>query len=369
MAKGYPFPAHSGVIIGIEKPAGKPFMFRIDLTSAIRRFTAPEKARINQTLPFAIGIAFACAVWMASTAHAQGYPTKPIRIVVSTTAGSQPDMLARMFGQKMTESWGQPVVVDNRPGANGTLAATPVARAAPDGYTILYALPNFAIGAALEPNLPYDPLKDFAGITQIGFTTNVLVVAPTLGPRTLGDFVALAKSQPGKLIFGTSPTGSAAHLSGARFNVVAGIKTVHVAFKGGPEAAIEVLAGRIHYNIGTLGFLLQFIKDGRLLALAVTSPARTPVLPDVPALGETLAEFKRPETSHGLLVPAGTPRAVITAVNKEMARILALPDVRQRTQDIGYTPDPSTPEEYRKIVRGQILTLQRLVRDAGLRPR
>jgi tripartite-type tricarboxylate transporter receptor subunit TctC len=314
---------------------------------------------------YLLALAFSGA--LSVPALAQGYPTKPVRIVVSTTAGSQPDMLARMFGQKMTENWGQPVVVENRPGANGTLAATPVAKGSPDGYTILYALPNFAIGAALEPNLPYDPVKDFAGITQIGFTTNVLVVAPTLGPRTLAEFIALAKSQPGKLIFGTSPTGSAAHLSGARFGVVAGIKTVHVAFKGGPEAAIEVMAGRIHYNIGTLGFLLQFIKDGRFLALAVTSPQRTPVLPDVPALGETLAEFRRPETSHGLLVPAGTPRSAITAVNKEMARILALPDVRQRTQDIGYTIDPSTPEEYNKILRGQIATLQKLVRDAGLR--
>jgi tripartite-type tricarboxylate transporter receptor subunit TctC len=316
---------------------------------------------------YLLALAFSGA--LSVPALAQGYPTKPVRIVVSTTAGSQPDMLARMFGQKMTENWGQPVVVENRPGANGTLAATPVAKGSPDGYTILYALPNFAIGAALEPNLPYDPVKDFAGITQIGFTTNVLVVAPTLGPRTLAEFIALAKSQPGKLIFGTSPTGSAAHLSGARFGVVAGIKTVHVAFKGGPEAAIEVMAGRIHYNIGTLGFLLQFIKDGRFLALAVTSPQRTPVLPDVPALGETLAEFRRPETSHGLLVPAGTPRSAITAVNKEMARILALPDVRQRTQDIGYTIDPSTPEEYNKILRGQIATLQKLVRDAGLRPK
>jgi len=316
---------------------------------------------------YLLAVAF-CAL-LSGPALGQGYPTKPIRIVVSTTAGSQPDMLARMFGQKMTENWGQPVVVDNRPGANGMLAAVPVAKASPDGYTILYALPNFAIGAALEPSLPYDPVKDFAGITQIGFTTNVLVVSPTLGPRNLADFIALAKSQPGKLIFGTSPTGSAAHLSGARFNVVAGIKTVHVAFKGGPEAAIEVMAGRIHYNIGTLGFLLQFIKDGRFLALAVTSPTRTPVLPEVPALGETLAEFRRPETSHGLLVPAGTPRAAITALNKEMARILALPDVRQRTQDIGYTIDPSTPEEYNKIVRSQILTLQKLVRDAGLKPK
>ena len=299
----------------------------------------------------------------------QNFPSKPIRVVVSTTAGSQPDMLSRMIGQKMSETWGQPVVVDNRPGAQGTLAGTPVSKAAPDGHTLLYALPNFTIGAALQPNLPYDPVKDFAGISQIGFTTNVIVVAPALGVKTVNDFIALAKSQPGKLIFGTSPTGSAAHLSGARFNVVAGIKTVHVAFKGGPEATIEVLAGRIQYHIGTLGVLLPFIKDGKLVALAVTSPQRTPALPDVPALGETLAEFKRPETSHGLLAPAGTPRAILNRISKEVARILALPDVKERTQSIGYVVDPSTPEEYSKIVRSQVETLNKVVRDAGLRPK
>ena len=313
------------------------------------------------------GMALAVA---AGAAWAQSqFPTKPIRVVVSTTAGSQPDMLIRMFGQKMSETWGQPVVVDNRPGAQGTLAGTPVAKAAPDGHTLLYALPNFAISAALQTGLPYDPLKDFAGIGQIGFTTNVIVVAPALGVKTVAEFVAAAKSQPGKFIFGTSPTGSAAHLSGARFNVVAGIKSVHVAFKGGPEATIEVLAGRIHYHIGTLGVLLPFIKDGRLIALAVTSPQRTPALPEVPALGETLAEFRRPETSHGLLAPAGTPRAVLNRINKELVRVLELPDIRERTQGIGYVVAPSTPEEYNKILRGQIQTLTKLVADAGLRPK
>lgn len=315
-------------------------------------------------------VAALSAVVSCGPALAQNFPSKPVRVVVSTTAGSQPDMLARMFGQKLSESWGQPVVVDNRPGAQGTLAGAPVAKAVPDGHTLLYALPNFTISAALQPTgLPYDPIKDFAAITQLGFTTNVIVVNPSLGVKSLGDFITLARSQPGKMIFGTSPTGSAAHLSGARFNVVAGIKTVHVAFKGGPEATIEVLAGRIHYHIGTLGVLLPFIKDGKLLALAVTSPKRTPALPDVPALGETLAEFKRPETSHGMLAPAGTPRPILNRINKDFARVLDLPDVKERTQSIGYVVDPSTPEEYSEIIRGQIQTLNKLVQEAGLRPK
>jgi tripartite-type tricarboxylate transporter receptor subunit TctC len=303
---------------------------------------------------------------LSGTALAQ-FPTKPVRLVVSTTAGSQPDSLARLFGQKLSESWGQPVVVDNRPGAQGTLAATPVSKAAPDGHTLLYALPNFAIGAVLQSNLPYDPLKDFTGITQIGFTTNVLVVTPTLGVKTVNNFIALAKGQPGKFIFGTSPTGSAAHLSGARFNVVAGIKAVHVAFKGGPEATIEVLAGRIHYHVGTMGVLLPFVKDGKLVALAVLSPQRASALPDVPALGETLSEFKRPDTSHGLLAPAGTPRAIRAKIAKDVATVLELPEVKQQMTAMAFEPGPTTPEEYDKLVREMIRMFGKIAVAAGLR--
>ena len=299
----------------------------------------------------------------------QNFPSKPIRMVISTTAGSQPDSIARMLGQKMSESWGRPVVVDNRPGAGGVLAASTVATAAPDGHTLLYALPNFAISSVLQPNLPYDPSKDFAGIIQIGFSTNVLVASPALGVKSVKDLIALAQAQPGKLIFTSSPTGSAAHLTGARFNLIAGIKVVHVAFRGGPEATIEVLGGRASYHIGTMGVTLPFIKDGKLLALAVTSPQRAPVLPDVPALAETLSEFRRPETSHALLVPAGTPRPVLNQINKEIARILDLPDVKERLQGIAYVRAPGTPEECNKILRAQIETLSRLVSDAGLRPR
>lgn len=299
----------------------------------------------------------------------QTFPSKPIRLVVSTTAGSQPDGISRMIGQKMSESWGRPVVMDNRPGAGGLLAATTVAKATPDGHTLLYSLPNFLISAVMQPSVPYDPVKDFAGISQIGFSTNVVVAAPALRVKSVKDLITLAKAQPGKIIFASSATGSASHLTGARFNFITGIKVVHVAFKGGPDAMIEVLAGRSHYHVGTLGVTLPFITDGKLLALAVTSPQRTPVLPDVPALGESLPEFKRPETSHGLLAPAGTPRPVLNQINKEIARILDLPDVKERLQGIGFVAGPSTPEECDKIVRAQIETLFKLVADAGLKPK
>lgn len=295
------------------------------------------------------------------------YPTKPIRILIATTPGSQPDMLARVIGQKMSETWGQAVVVENRAGGGGAIAATTVAKATPDGHTLFYVLPNFAITAALQSNVPYDPFKDFAPISHIGITTNVLVASPALGVKSVKDLIALAKTQPGKLIFASSATGSAAHLTGARFNFISGLKVIHVAFKGGPEAMLEVLAGRSHYHIGTMGVVLQYIKEGRLTALAVTTPQRAPVLPDVPALGETLREFTRPDTSHGMLAPAGTPRPIVNQVNKELARILDLPDVKERMQGIAYVPAPSTPEDYTKTLHGQIEALSRLAREAGLK--
>ena len=317
-------------------------------------------------LPY--GALFVACFALSAAAHAQQkYPAKPIRIVASTTAGSQPDGIARFIAQKMSETWGVPVVVDNRAGGSGTLAASTVAKATPDGHTLLYALPNFVISTAMQPTLPYDPVKDFTGVAHIGISTNILVAAPALGVKSVKDFVALAQSQPGKLILSTSAAGSASHLSGLKFNLVAGIKAVQVAFKGGPDAMIEVLGGRAHYHTGTLGVTLPFIKEGKLTALAVITPQRTPVLPDVPTLGETYAEFKRPETSHGLMAPAGTPRPIVNQIAKEVLRILDLPEIKERMHAIGYGAAPAGPAEYNTILRAQIEAMVKLVRDAGLR--
>jgi tripartite-type tricarboxylate transporter receptor subunit TctC len=315
----------------------------------------------------ATGVAFAPAPGLAQAQ--QKFPTKPIRLLVGLPAGSQADTVARMIGAKMSESWGWAVVVDNRPGAGGMLAAVALAKAAPDGHTLLYAGVNFAVSAALQPNLPYDPVKDFAGVTQIGFGIQVVVVAPALGVKSVTELIALAKAQPGKIIFGSPATGGGSHLSGARFNLAAGIKVVHVAFKGGPEATIEAVAGRTHYTVVPLVSVLPFTKDGKLLALAVFTPQRSPALPDVPTLAETMPEFGRPEASNGLLAPARTPRPILNQISKEVARILDLPDIKERLQAFGYVPASSTPEAYDKILREQIDTLSRVVRDVGLRPK
>jgi tripartite-type tricarboxylate transporter receptor subunit TctC len=315
-------------------------------------------------------LAAACAALAGAPVQAQQkYPTKPVRLVISTTAGGQPDMIVRVLAQKLSEIWAQPVVVDNRPGGSGTLAAIPVAKAAPDGYTLLYTLPNFTISAAMQPSLPYDPRKDFAAISQIGMSTNILVASPALSVKSLGDLIALAKAQPGKLVHASSATGSASHLTGARINHINGLKVVNVAFRGGPEATVELLAGRASYHVGTMGVCLPFVKEGKLVALGVTTPKRAPVLPDVPTLGELMPEFQRPETTHGMVAPAGTPRPIREEVNKQLAAILEMPDVRERLDRISYVISPTTADEYDKILRSQIEGLSALVLAAGLKPK
>jgi tripartite-type tricarboxylate transporter receptor subunit TctC len=322
---------------------------------------------VNASLS-ALFLAGACATAAATALAdaANGYPSRTIRLAIGSPAGSQTDILARMVGQKLGESWGRPVVIDNRTGAGGALAADTVAKAAADGHSLLFANASFAISAALQPSLPYDTLGDFAGVTQLGFSTGVLVVAPSLGVRSVKDLIALAKAQPGKIIYGTGGAGQASHLNAEKFRLAAGIKVVNVAFKAGAEALVETLGGRTHCTFSGLGPALPFIKDGKLLALAVTTPQRSPSLPDVPAMTEVLRDFGY-EGSYGLLAPAKTPRRVLDKLSKEVGRILSMPDTRERMLGMSFAPSASTPDEYQRELRDQIAVLSKLVRDAGLR--
>ena len=309
----------------------------------------------------AIGVAVAPGV-----AHSQQktFPSKPVRIV-TVGPGSQNDIIARLIGPKLSEIWGQPVVVENRTGAGGAMAAAIVSKAPPDGYTLLMLSGQFAIGAAVHPNLPYDALKDFAGVTQIGFSTAVLVVAPSLGVKSVKEFIALAKSRPTPIIFSTSGSGSGTHMNAERFRLAAGIKAVHVAFKSSPEAVIEVVAGRVHYAIPALGPAMPFIKDGKLLALAVPNAQRSPLLPDVPAMPEVLPGYTA-DGSYGLLAPAGTPRPILNQISNDMKRVLELPDIKERLQTMGFVPVPSTPEEFDRIVRADIQLFSKVAKLAGM---
>jgi tripartite-type tricarboxylate transporter receptor subunit TctC len=218
----------------------------------------------------------------------------------------------------------------------------------------------------MSSHLPYDPLKDFVGVTQIGFSTSALFVAPTLGVKSVKEFVALARAKPGQLIFSSGGGGSSTHLNAERFNYAAGIKAVHVGFKGTPDALLEVVAGRTHYCIVGLGSALPFVKDGRLLALAVSTPDRSPLLPDVPAIAEVVPGFGR-DGSHSLIAPAGTPMAIRRKISEDVARAFAAPDVKARLQAIAYHPAPTTPEEHDKILREQIDTFSEVARRVGLK--
>ena len=304
----------------------------------------------------------------ASTGSAQAFPTKPIRLVVPFSPGGGTDTLARIIAQRMSETWGQSVVIENRTGAGGTIGAAIVAKATPDGHTLLVSSPGFAISAALHPNLPYDPLKDFVGVTQLGFSKSTLVVPPTLGVKSVKDFIEYARARPGKIFFSSGGAGSSTHINGERFRLATGIKAVHVAFKGSADAALEVIAGRVHYVITGLITVLPYIQEGKLVSLAMVTPTRSPLLPDVPTLAELLPGYKR-DGSHVMLAPAGTPRHIVNQISNEVRRILDSPDVKERLKNYDYLLAPTTPEELDKILRADIATFSEVVTLAGLRPR
>jgi tripartite-type tricarboxylate transporter receptor subunit TctC len=301
--------------------------------------------------------------------HAQqNYPSRPVRFVVGFSPGSATDITARMVGPRLAEMWGQPVVIDNRPGAGGAIATTAVSRAAPDGYTLALISASFAIGAVLHRDLPYDPLKDFVGVTQIGTTSGVLAVTPSLPVKSVKDLIALAKERPGKILFGSAGAGSGIHISAERFRMVAGINTVHIGFKGQPEMLLEIIAGRVHYGMPGLGPSMGMIKDGRIRALAVVTKNRSPLLPDVPVLSEVLPGFER-DATHGLLAPAGTPRRILNKISKDVATVLELPEIKQMMVAMTFEPGPTTPEEYDRIIRNMIGVFSKVVVAAGLRPK
>ena len=304
----------------------------------------------------------------SSGGSGQTFPSKPIRFIVPFSPGGGTDTLTRIIAQKMSESWGQPVVIENRTGAGGTIGTGLVAKATPDGHTLLMSSSAFAITAAMSSNLPYDPLKDFAGVTRIGYSKGMLVVTPSLGVKTLKDFIELARARPGKILFSSGGAGSSTHLNGERFRMAAGIKAVHVGFKGSSDAVLEVVAGRCHYVMAGLITTLPYVKDGRLIPLAVTTPTRSTILPDVPTMAETLPGYKR-DGSHVMLAPAATPRAILNQISAEVRRIFELPEVVERLNKFDYLLVPSTPEEMDRILRADIQTFSEVITLAGLRPR
>ena len=315
----------------------------------------------------AVAIIIGGAALAAATAAAQTadkFPTKPVRFVVGFSPGSATDFTARVFGDKLSGLWKQPVVIENRSGAGGTVGWSTVAQATPDGHTLAVVSTAFAITAVLQgKNLPYDALRDFRGVSQFGSTTGVLVVPPSLGVKTAKDFIALAKEK--KLLFGSAGAGSGLHMSTERFNLIAGIKATHVGFKGQPEMNVEIVTARVHYGFPSLGTSMHFLKDGRLVPLAVNTPKRSPHLPDVPSLFEVLPNFER-DGAHALLAPAKTPRDIVNKVSQDIARVAQMPDVKEKMHAISFDLATTTPEEYDKAIRRQIEIFGQVAKAAGL---
>jgi tripartite-type tricarboxylate transporter receptor subunit TctC len=308
----------------------------------------------------------ACALVTATCAWAQAYPTKPVRMVVPFTAGSATDILARTVGQKLSELWGQPVVVDNRPGAGGTIGAAIVAKAPPDGYTLLVHSAAQAYNPSIYANLSYDTVKDFVEIVPLAGQPNVLVVAPSTGMKTVADLIAAAKQKPGALNFASAGNGSGTHINGEKFKLAAGIDVVHVPYKGTPEALTDTMAGRTAYFFSPISAALPQVREGKLVALAVSTAKRSSVLPDVP----TIAESGLPGFDYnlwvGVFAPAGTPVDLVEKINRDVLGLLAAPEVKERLAALGADAMPMTPGEFRRFVQQEIADSGKVIKAAGI---
>jgi tripartite-type tricarboxylate transporter receptor subunit TctC len=314
-----------------------------------------------------IAIMLALGLAGASAAFGQGYPNKPVKLVVPFTAGSATDILARTVGQKLSETWGQPVIVDNRPGAGGTIGAAMVAKSPPDGYTLLVHSAAHAYNPAIYTNLAYDTVKDFIAVVPLAGQPNVLVVAPASGLKSVADLIALAKKKPGELNFASAGTGSGTHINGEKFRLAAGIDVVHIPYKGTPEALTDTMAGRVTYFFSPISAALPNVREGKLNALAVSTATRSSVLPNVP----TIAEAGLPGFDYnlwvGVFAPAGTPVEIVERLNNDVNRALREPEVRERLAALGAEAMPMTTAEFAKFVQREIEDSAKVIKAAGIK--
>jgi len=301
----------------------------------------------------------------AQVALAQNYPTRPLRFIVPFSAGSASDVLARLIGPKLTESWGQQVIVESRPSAGGTIAGGIVATSNPDGHTLMLTSSAFAGSAALYDKLPYDSIKDFSGVTQVASTTLVLVISSNVGARSVKELIALAKQKPGTLTYGSAGIGSGTHYATELFALAAGINVVHVPYKGIPEIMNEVVAGRIQFAILPVLMATPLVKSGRLFGVGMTARSRLPLLPDVPTIDEAALPGFEYDGWFGVFAPSRTPRAIIDKLSAEIGRILRMKDVSERIDGTGAVAKPSTPQEFDRLVRSEIVKRREVFRAAG----
>lgn len=304
---------------------------------------------------------------LASICAAQSYPNKPIRIVNTVAAGGPAELVARLVGQKFTEAWGQQVVVDSRGGAAGIIGAEIVARAAPDGYTLLLgSSATMVFAQLLRRTIPYDSLRDFAHVGMVVTSPMLLVAHPSVTARSLNEFVALAKAKPGVYNFGSLGTGSTAHLGGEQLKMRAGIDLQHIAYKGGMPAVTALVAGEVHVLFNSAATALPHVKTGRLTLLATGGTKRSPVIPDTPAVAESFPGFEV-VTWYGIVAPAKTPRAIVLKLNAEISRALASQDLIERLVAQGHEPNPGTPENMRDYMQRELGKWGKIIKTIGIK--
>jgi tripartite-type tricarboxylate transporter receptor subunit TctC len=316
-------------------------------------------------------VAWAILATAAQSALAQGtYPNRQITIVVAFSAGGSTDIVARLLAEEMRKSWGQPVVVDNRPGAGGNIGSALVAKAKPDGYTLLMgSVGPLAINASLYRDMPYDNLKDFTPVSLVVHVPNMLVVNPTAMPvQSFAEFVALVKANPGKYFFASTGTGTSSHLSGELLKTMAGVEATHVPYKGA-VALNDLLSGeQVHFMFATIPSVIEFVRAGRLRALAVTSKTRSAAVPDIPTVAESGFPDFEASSWFGLLGPAELPRDTVAKLQSEVARVLKMPDIRTRLVQLGADPVGSTPDEFAGYLRAETVKWAKVVKASGAKP-
>jgi tripartite-type tricarboxylate transporter receptor subunit TctC len=308
------------------------------------------------------------AFFLSFSAFSQPYPTKPIRLLVSYPAGGGADAMARLIAPKLGEFLGQPVVVENRGGASGTIAADQVAKSSPDGYTLMLDALNHAVNPSLYPKLPYDPVHAFVPVTLLVQFPNILVVHPAFPVNSVDELIKKAKAEPGKIAFASSGNGSAQHLAAELFRQRAGLDMVHVPYKGGGPALIDVMAGQVPLYFGNMASALPHVKNGKLKAIAVTSGKRSAAVPDLPTVAESGLPGYQVYEWNAIFAPAGTPPAIVQRLHAEIAKAVVLPDVRDRIATLGGEIVASTPAETATWLREQMATWARVVKAGNIKP-
>lgn len=304
----------------------------------------------------------------AQTASAQSYPTQPIKIVVGFSPGGVPDIAARIIGQHMSENWKQPVVVENKLGAGSNIAAQLVANAPSDGYTLLSISSAFAISPAIYSTMAFDPVKDFSGITLTATGPALVLISPNLKINTMKELLEYAAKNPGKVTYSSAGVGSGSHFAAELIQAKAGVELLHIPTKGIPDAITEVMSGRVDFFISPYASAINLVKSGKVRAIAITSTKRFKDLPNLPTVSESGIPGYKWEFWYGLVAPAKTPKAILQKISAEVKRILELPSVKERFDELGTTAVSSTPEQFDKLIAAEIIEFARLAKLSGIKP-